>query len=373
MATRTGLELISRVTKEAELQLALIEAPVPAPGPDEVVVRIQAAPISPSDLALLLGPLDLATLRADGGMTTARIPEARMVHLTARLDQAMRVGNEGAGVVVEAGENAQALLGKTVSAAAGAMFSQFRVLKQHEVIVLPEGISAEQGASVFVNPMTVLCMLETMRREGHSAIVHTAAASNLGQMLVKACKQDGVGLVNIVRSADHVKLLKDLGALHVLDSTSPSFAADLVEACAATKATLAFDAIGGGTLASQILTAMEHAVNRTAKTYSRYGSATHKQVYIYGSLDVRPTTLDRTFGLSWGVAGWLVLPALLKLGPEAGMKLRDRVLAELTTTFASHYTATISLRDAIKPDVIVRYAKRATGEKYLIDPSLVAT
>jgi NADPH:quinone reductase-like Zn-dependent oxidoreductase len=369
MATRTGLELTSRVTKEGELQLAVTESAVPAPGPDEVVVRVQAAPISPSDLALLLGPLDISTLRADGDKTTARIPEARMVHLTARLDQAMRVGNEGAGVVVEAGANVQALLGKTVSAAAGAMFSQFRVLKQHEVTVLPEGTTAEQGASVFVNPMTVLCMLETMRREGHTAIVHTAAASNLGQMLVKVCKQDGVGLVNIVRSADHVKLLKELGAVHVLDSTSPTFAADLVEACVATKATIAFDAIGGGTLASQILTAMEHAANRTAKTYSRYGSATHKQVYIYGSLDVRPTTLDRTFGLSWGVAGWLVLPALLKLGPEAGGKLRDRVLAELTTTFASHYTATISLRDAIKPDVIQRYAKRATGEKYLIDPS----
>ncbi|MEP6860277.1 MAG: zinc-binding dehydrogenase [Deltaproteobacteria bacterium] len=369
MATRTGLELTSRVTKEGELQLAVSETAVPAPGADEVVVRIQAAPISPSDLALLLGPLDISTLRADGNTTTARIPEARMVHLTARLDQAMKVGNEGAGVVVEAGANAQALLGKTVSAAAGAMFSQFRVVKQHEVTVLPEGITAEQGASVFVNPMTVLCMLETMRREGHTAIVHTAAASNLGQMLVKVCKQDGVGLVNIVRSADHVKLLKELGAVHVLDSTSPTFAADLVEACVATKATIAFDAIGGGTLASQILTAMEHAANRTAKTYSRYGSATHKQVYIYGSLDVRPTTLDRTFGLSWGVAGWLVLPTLLKLGPEAGGKLRDRVLAELTTTFASHYTATISLREAITPDVIQRYAKRATGEKYLIDPS----
>jgi NADPH:quinone reductase-like Zn-dependent oxidoreductase len=347
----------------------VVESPVPAPGPDEVLVRVQAAPISPSDLALLLGPLDISTLRADGDTTTARIPEARMALLTARLDQPMRVGNEGAGVVVEAGANAQGLLGKTVSAAAGAMFSQFRVLKAREAIVLPDGITAEQGASVFVNPMTVLCMLETMRREGHTALVHTAAASNLGQMLVKVCKQDGVGLVNIVRNADHVKLLKELGAVYVLDSTSPTFAADLVEACVATKATLAFDAIGGGTLASQILTAMELAASRTATTYSRYGSATHKQVYIYGSLDFRPTMLDRTFGLSWGVAGWLVLPALLKLGPEAGAKLRDRVLGELTTTFASHYTATISLRDAIKPDVILRYAKRATGEKFLIDPS----
>ena len=369
MATRTGLELTSRVTKDGELQLAVTEVQVPAPGPDEVVVEVKAAPISPSDLALLLGPLDISTLRSDGTTTTARIPEQRMAHLAARLDQAMKVGNEGAGIVVEAGANAQGLMGKTVSAAAGAMFSQYRVLKLHEATVLPPGITAEQGASVFVNPMTVLCFLETMRREGHTALVHTAAASNLGQMLIKVCKQDGIGLVNIVRSADHVKLLKGLGAEHVLDSTSPTFAADLVEACAATKATLAFDAIGGGNLASQILTAMELAVNRTAKAYSRYGSATHKQVYIYGSLDVRPTTLDRTFGLSWGVAGWLVLPALLKLGQETGLKLRDRVLSELTTTFASHYTATISLRDAIKPDVILKYAKRATGEKYLIDPS----
>ena len=373
MAKRTGLELTSRVSKDGELRLAVTEVEVPAPGPDEVVVQVQAAPISPSDLALLLGPLDISTLRSDGDVTTAKIPEARMVHLTARLDQAMRVGNEGAGVVVEAGANAQALLGKTVSAVSGAMFSQFRVIKASEAVVLPEGTRAEQGASVFVNPMTTLCMIETMRREGHTAIVHTAAASNLGQMLVKLCGKDGVGLVNIVRSAEHVKLLHTLGAAHVVDSTSPTFAADLVEAIAATKATIAFDAIGGGTLAGQILTAMELAASRGATTYSRYGSATHKQLYIYGSLDVRPTVLDRTFGLAWGISGWLVTPALAKLGAEVAMRLRARVLAELTTTFASHYSATISLRDAIKPDVILRYAKRATGEKYLIDPSLTGS
>ncbi|MEO6774873.1 MAG: zinc-binding dehydrogenase [Kofleriaceae bacterium] len=368
MELRTGLELTSRVTTAGELQLAVIEAPVPAPGPDELVVGIQAAALNPSDLALLLGPADLSTLRADGDVTTATIPPARLVHLAARLDQAMRVGNEGAGVVVDAGTNARSLIGKTVSAAAGAMFSQFRVLKASEVVTLPEGTTAEQGASLFVNPFTTLCMLETMRREGHTAIVHTAAASNLGQMLVKLCKQDGIGLVNIVRSADHVKLLEQLGAAHVVDSTSPSFMTDLVEAIAATKATIAFDAVGGGTLASQILTAMELAANRTTTTYSRYGSSTHKQVYIYGSLDFHPTVLDRSFGLTWGVGGWLLMPALAKLGAEVA-RLRTRVLAELTTTFASHYTATISLRDAIRPDVILRYAKRATGEKYLVDPS----
>ncbi len=365
---RKGLELQSRVTSKGELELSLVEVVVAAPAADEIVVRVEAAPLSPSDLGLLLGPADLSTLRAIGMVTTAKIPAARMAAMTARLDQGMRVGNEGAGTVVEAGADAQELVGKQVALYGGAMYSQYRVIKARDVVVLPEGVTPAQGASAFVNPMTSLGMVETMKHEGHRAIVHTAAASNLGQMLIRLCAKDGIPLVNIVRSADHVKLLRELGAEHVLDSTTPSFRTDLVEAVAATGATIAFDAIGGGPLANQILVAMEAAANRAGGAYSRYGSAVHKQVYIYGALDLRPTEIDRTFGFAWSVAGWLLIPFLIKLGPDVA-RLRARVLGELTTTFASHYLATISLREAIQPEVIARYAKRATGEKFLIDPS----
>lgn len=365
---RKGLELHSRVTSKGELELSLVEVVVASPGPDEIVVRVQAAPLNPSDMGLLLGPADPATARAIGMLTTMKIPEQRMGAMTARLDQAMKVGNEGAGVVVDAGANAKALVGKTVAVLGGAMYSQFRVVPTAAAVVLPDGVTAAQGASLFVNPLTSLAMVETMKREHHTALVHTAAASNLGQMLNKVCRKDGIQLVNIVRSVEQSKILKELGAVHVVDSTSPTFEVDLVEALVATKATLAFDAIGGGNLASAILTAMESAANRDATTYSRYGSSTSKQVYIYGALDLRPTVLDRNYGFAWGVSGWLLTPFLAKIGPDVA-RLRARVLAEITTTFASQYTQTISLREAIQPDVIARYAKRATGEKYLVDPS----
>jgi len=367
-AARKGLELISRVTAAGELELSLSEVAVPPPGPDEVVVRVQATPINPSDLGLLLGPADPATATANGSVTTAKIAPQRMAGMAARLDQAMKVGNEGAGIVVEAGANTQAHLGKTVAVLAGSMYAQYRTVKASDTVVLPEGVTAAQGASAFVNPLTALGMVETMRREGHTALVHTAAASNLGQMLNRVCQKDGVALVNIVRSAEQAKTLRALGATHVLDSTTESFPADLVEALVATRATIAFDAIGGGPLANQILSAMEAAANRSATSYSRYGSSVHKQIYIYGMLDVRPTELDRSYGLAWSVSGWLLTPFLMKLGAGVAA-LRARVLAELTTTFASHYSETISLREALQPEVIARYARRATGEKFLIDPS----
>jgi len=367
-APRTGLELISRVTAAGELELSLVEAEVPAPGPDEVVVQIQAAPINPSDLGLLLGPADISTARVSGGVTTAKIPPQRLAGMAARLDQPLKVGNEGAGVVIAAGANAQALLGKTVAVVGGATYAQYRTCKARDVVELPAGVTAAQGASAFVNPLTALGMVETMRREGHTALVHTAAASNLGQMLNRVCLKDGIALVNIVRSTAQASLLRELGAPIVLDSTSDGFTAQLVDALAATKATIAFDAIGGGPLANQILTAMEAAANRSATAYSRYGSSIHKQVYIYGALDLRPTELDRSYGLAWSVAGWLLTPFLMKLGAGVAA-LRARVNAELTTTFASHYSATISLREVLEPEVIARYARRATGEKFLIDPS----
>jgi NADPH2:quinone reductase len=208
-----------------------------------------------------------------------------------------------------------------------------------------------------------------MRAEGHKALVHTAAASNLGQMLHKICLKDSVSLVNIVRRQEHVDLLKKLGAAHVCNSSAPTFMEDLTEALVATGATVAFDAIGGGTIAGQILTAMEAAANRTAKEYSRYGSTVHKQVYIYGGLDRGPTQFSRTFGMAWGVGGWLLTPFLQKIGFEAAQKLRERVAAEVKTTFASTYTKEISLAEALRLEEIAVYSKLATGEKYLINPS----
>ena len=291
--------------------------------------------------------------------------------MAGRLDQSMPVGNEGAGRVIKTGssEAARALMGKTVSMIGGAMYAQYRCLKVSECMPLPSGTTAAEGASWFVNPLTALGMTETMRREGHKALVHTAAASNLGQMLNKICLKDGIALVNIVRSREQVDLLRKLGAKHVVDSSLPGFADDLTQALVETGATLAFDAIGGGRLAGQILTCMEAAINKSAKVYSRYGSNVHKQVYVYGSLDPRPIELNRAFGMAWGVGGWLLFPFLMKIGPAEGQKLRERVVNELKTTFASHYTKVVSLQEALDLSNVATYGKRATREKFLINPN----
>jgi NADPH2:quinone reductase len=374
MSDSTYLQLRSLITAGGELQLSLKQAPIPEPAADEVLIRIEAAPINPSDLALLIGPADLSTARvggtSDNPTLTATIPPKAKSAVGGRADQSMVVGNEGAGVVVKAGANAQALLGKTVAALGGGMFSQYRVVKAAACLPLPEGTTPAEGASCFVNPLTALSMVENMRRENHTALVHTAAASNLGQMLNKICLKDGVPLVNIVRSAEQAATLRDIGAKYVCDSTSPDFMAELTDAIAATGATLAFDAVGGGKLANQILICMEAAINRKATSYSRYGSAVHKQVYSYGVLDTRPIEIDRSnVGMAWSVSGWLLTYFLEKIGPQATQKLRERIVAELKTTFASHYTAEISLIEALRPEVIQAYNRRATGEKYLINPN----
>ncbi|OCB46520.1 NADH oxidase [Mycobacterium vulneris] len=372
---KTGLELRSLVTPDGTLELSLHDVEIPAPGPDEVVVRVEASPINPSDLGLLIpAAADMAAATVTGTperpVVTASLREGALAGMAARIGASLPVGNEGAGTVVAAGESpsAQALLGKTVGIAGGGMYAQYRVVNAAACLVLPDGATAKEGASSFVNPLTALGMLETMRREGHSALVHTAAASNLGQMLVKACLADGVPLVNIVRKAEQEEILRGLGATHVCNSASPSFETDLVEALKATSATLAFDATGGGTLASQILNGMEQAANATATQYSRYGSAVHKQVYIYGSLDTSPTVLTRNFGMAWGVGGWLLTPFLAGAGPETIARLRARVAAELTTTFASNYTQEVSLPGLLKPEAFHSYLKKATGEKYLVTP-----
>jgi NADPH2:quinone reductase len=371
----TSLQLRTLVKSDATLELSLVTVPTPSPGDDEVVVRVDAAPINPSDLGLLFGPADMTTAKVTGSgastVVTASVPERAMRAMAARVDQSMPVGNEGGGVVVAAGSSpaAQALMGKTVAVLGGAMYSQYRCVGVDACLPLHEGTTAAEGASSFVNPLTALGMLETMKLEGHKALVHTAAASNLGQMLNRLCIHDHVPLVNIVRKDEQVATLKALGAAYVCNSSSPTFMQDLTEALVATGATLAFDALGGGKIAGQILTCMEIAVTRSAKAYSRYGSTVHKQVYMYGALDTSPTELNRTFGMAWGIGGWLVFPFLQRVGPALTQRLKERVANEIKTTFASSYSREGSLVEMLSLDAIASYGKRATGEKYLVLPN----
>ena len=370
-----ALQLRSTIKPDGTLELSLAAIPIPEPKDDEVLVRVEASPINPSDLGLLLGPADPTTFRfsgsADHPIVTANIPDKLMRGMTPRVGKSLPVGNEGAGIVVAAGADAtaQALIGRTVGIIGGAMYSQYRCVPANQALPLPNGTTPADGASWFVNPLTSLGMVETMRLEGHKALVHTAAASNLGQMLQKVCLADDVPLVNIVRKAEQVELLRGLGATHVCNSSEPTFMKDLTDALITTGATLAFDAIGGGELAGQILTCMEAAASATGGAYSPYGTTTHKQVYIYGGLDLSPIVLTRSFGMYWGVGGWLLFPFLQKIGPQAARKLQERVAAEIKTTFASSYTREVSLAEALTLEAISVYAKQATGEKYLINPN----
>jgi NADPH:quinone reductase-like Zn-dependent oxidoreductase len=368
-----GLELRSLITAEGQLRISLEPLTLTEPGPGEVIVRIEATPINPSDLGLLIGPADAATLRqagtADQPLLVADVPAHRLPAVQARVGQSLAVGNEGAGTIVRAGPDLQPLLGRKVAMIGGGMYASHRKLRLDSLILLPETVSAAQGASMFVNPQTALGFVETMRIEGHKAIVHTAAASSLGQMLVRLCKADGIPLVCIVRSAVQAALLRALGASHVIDSSDDNFFAQLVDAIADTGATLGFDAVGGGKLASQILGAMESVASRSLASYSRYGSSVHKQVYIYGTLDSGPTVINRV-GYSWQLGGWLLTDFLHKAGPDVAARIRQRIVDEITTTFASHYTATISLSQALDPQIATRYERKETGAKYLIDPSL---
>ncbi len=368
-------QIHSTVTSDGQLTLSLAELDLPSPGPDEVVVRVEAAPINPSDLGLLIGPADVSQAQVSGTaadpQVTAPIPAKLVASQAARFDLPMAAGNEGAGVVVEAGSSdaAQALLGKTVAAIAREMYSQYRVMHVSQCLLLHDGTTPAEGASCFVNPLTVLGMVETMRLEGHTALVHTAAASNLGQMLQKVCNDEAIDLVNVVRRPEHVELLQGLGARYVCDTSAPTFQDDLTAALIETGATLAFDATGGGPLPNQLLSCMEAAANAKQPGFNRYGSNIYKQVYIYGGLDTSPTVLQRNFGLAWGLGGWLLTPFLERIGPEPSERLRQRVADEVTTTFASQYAREISLAEALDPQHIAVYNRRATGEKYLINPN----
>ena len=371
-----NLQLRSLVKEDNTLELSLLEIETPEPGPNEVVVRVEATPLNPSDLALLLGPAVVSSARVSGSperpVFTADIPVQFMKMVTARLGQSLPVGNEGAGTVVAAGSSdaAQALLGKTVGIAGGEMYTRYRRMNTMMCMELPEGTRAAEAASCYVNPMTALGMVETMRAEGHSALVHTAAASNLGQMLNRLCMEEEIDLVNIVRKPEQEETLRSLGAKYVCNSSSESFFKDLTTALIATGATLAFDATGGGKLATTILSCMEVAAARLMTGYNRYGSDVYKQVYVYGFLDRNPTTLSINYGFSWGLGGWLLTHFLQKAGTPKMMEMRARVCAGLKTTFASHYSREISLAEALTVQAIAEYSKQATGEKFLINPQL---
>jgi len=372
------LQLRSTISSAGELKLEFAEIETPTPASDEVVIRVEATPINPSDLGLLLGPADMSQASVSGSgadaVLTAPVPAGLQPSAAARFDKSMPVGNEGAGTIVEAGDSAaaQALLGETVAVLGREMYSQFRVVKANQVLRLHDGTTAEQAASCFVNPLTALGFVETMKLENHTALVQTAAASNLGQMLQKICTADGVDLVNIVRKAEQVELLKGIGAKYVVNSSEPTFMADLVAALTETGATLAFDALGGGRLGSDILAAMEAAAMANASGFNPYGSTVHKQLYIYGGLDTSPTELRRAYGMSWGIGGWLLRAFLERIGAEATERLRQRVADEVTTTFASSYSKTISLEGVLDLDNVAVYNQRATGEKYLVNPNLGA-
>ena len=376
MSDQISKEIRSKVTSDGNIEISIATTDKPVPTDDQVLIEVQASPINPSDLGLLLSfAADLETINVTGSgddtVATMKIHPALMGAMKPRLDESMPVGNEGAGVIVDAGANAKDLIGKTVGLAGGAMYSQYRAVPAASCLVMNEGTTASQAASSFVNPLTALGFIETMKMENHTAIVHTAAASNLGQMLVKICKDDDVPLVNIVRKSEHVDLLKSLGAEYICNTSDDDFMDSLVSALVETGATLGFDATGGGNngeLPGQILAAMEIAANKTAKEYSRYGSDTYKQVYIYGGLDQSPTILKRSFGMSWGLGGWLLTPMIGRIGMERFQQMRERVASEITTTFASNYIQEISFEEMLQPEIIKSYAKQATGEKYLVTP-----
>jgi NADPH:quinone reductase-like Zn-dependent oxidoreductase len=370
----TALELRSTLSEDGVATLAIRDAAVVEPAEDQVVVRVEAAPINPSDLGMMFagGDAGAGLPAGDGILHGVAVPvtEAAVDAQRARLGKAMPVGNEGGGIVVAAGSSpaAQALVGKTVGFLSGNAYAQYRTLHVSQCLAMADGTDPADAAAAFVNPLTALGMVETMRAEGHRALVHTVGASNLGLMLNRICLDDGIGLVNIVRNPAHVEQLRALGAQHVVDSSADTFVDDLTDALRATGATIAFDAIGGGDLPSILLSRMEKVAAEQAGEFSRYGSDTHKQVYIYGGLDRGPTTLRRDFGMSWGLGGWLLTPFLVKIGQEAADRLRQRVADEITTTFASTYGTRLSLADAVDPEQVKRYARMATGDKALVTP-----
>ena len=376
MVDKYSKEIRSTVTSDGNVELSIVKVDTPTPTNDEVLIKILASPINPSDLALLTtfgGDLSNINISGSGDDTVAsmKVHPAVMRSMKSRIDKSMPAGNEGAGVVVDAGVNAKDLIGKTVGLAGGSMYAQYKCAPAINCLVMEDGTSPTEAASSFVNPLTALSFVETMKMENHSAIVHTAAASNLGQILIKICQSDGIPLVNIVRKEEQVKLLKNIGAEYVCNTSDPDFMENLINALVETGATLGFDATGGGNdgeLPGQILTAMEVAANKNSEKYSRYGSDAYKQVYIYGGLDRSPTILTRSYGMSWGLGGWLLTPMLGKIGMEKVQEMRTRIAKEIKTTFASKYAKEISFNEMLQPEVMNSYSKQSTGNKFLVNP-----
>ena len=376
MTTSHSKQIRSIVTSEGNIEISIVRVDKPIPADDEVLIEVHAAPINPSDIGLLLtfaGDLSNINISESGDdlVASIKIHPGLMASMKPRLDKSLTVGNEGAGIVVDAGKDVKELIGKTVGLAGGSMYSQYVCVPAINCLVMEEGTTPKEAASSFVNPLTALSFIETMKMENHSAIVHTAAASNLGQMLVKICKDDGIPLVNIVRKQEQVDILKNIGAEYVCNTSDPDFMKTLIKAVVETGATLGFDATGGGNngeLPGQILSAMEVAANKNSKEYSRYGSETYKQVYIYGGLDQTPSILKRSYGMSWGLGGWLLTPMLGKIGMDKFQTMRARIAKEIKTTFASTYIQEISLEEMLQPEIINSFAKHKTGNKYLVNP-----
>jgi NADPH:quinone reductase-like Zn-dependent oxidoreductase len=367
--TTTGKQLFTTLAADGKLTLEVAEATFPVPTGNQVLVKMEGAPINPSDLAILTSAADFANAEYAPGKVIATMPEPFLSGQKGRHGQRLPAGNEGAGTVIATGDSdmARALMGARVACVPGNAFSQYAIADA--MMCLPLGDhTSEQGASSFVNPMTALGFVETAKMEGHDAIIHLAAASNLGQMLNRICIEDGMKLVNIVRKAEHVDLLKSQGAHYVVNSSADSYMADLRAAIAETGAYLGFDPIGGGQASDGVLKAMEQVASSQMGEFSRYGSNQQKKMYMYGRLDLSPTILTPSYGLQWSVAGWLLTPFLQRAGMETVVRMRTRVQQNLTTTFASHYKAKVTLEGMLERDAICDYRQMKTGEKYLVTP-----
>ena len=366
----TGLQLFSNIKQTGELELTLQEVDVPQPAAGQVLVKMEASPINPSDMWPMFGPADLteAKVSDDGNTLTAPVAAQFIAMVKSRHDQVLPIGNEGAGTVVAAGEGAEGLMGKIVGVMGGASYAQYVCVPAYSCLPHKDGVTAVQAAASFVNPLTALGMVGTMQLEGHTALVHTAAASNLGQMLNKLCLADGVDLVCVVRKQEQVDILQAQGAKHIVNSSSDTYHKDLYAAIAATGATLAFDATGGGQLASDILATMEAILSKDTKGLNTYGSSTMKQVYLYGALDTGPTILQRAYGMTWGVGGWLMPNYLARVGNEKAAEMQQRVANEITSTFASSYTKELSLAEMLSLSEVAGYVAKKTGEKYYVNP-----
>lgn len=366
--TTTSRQIISTLA-DGKLTVEVAETEVAQPTGNQVLVKMEAAPINPSDLAILTGMADLENGEYSPGKFVADMPEPFYSAQKARHGQRLPVGNEGAGTVVAAGEEeyAQSLIGQRVACVPGKAYSQYCLADAF--LCMPLGdVASEDGASAFVNPMTALGFVETAKMEEQGAIIHTAAASNLGQMLVKICQEDDMPLVNIVRKAEHVELLKGLGATHIVNSSDDDFADQLRGAIDATGAYCGFDPIGGGDMVDVCFKAMEQVAASKMSEYSRYGSEQAKKMYIYGRLDFGPTILTPSYGFGWTLSGWLLTPFLQNAGTETVLAMRDRVLNGLTSTFASSYKRKVTLEEMLTRDAVLDYRLMKTGEKYLVTP-----